>query len=223
MDHKEFWADAHPAYRHCKSDMPSWDEYGKDVVDLFMKHWGSITSPPHRVIDWGCGGGAISHALFMAGVKEVNAVDISEASLEAAGEQMSLATGLPGGTLFKPCLIDKPNDLLSKGTFRDCYIDAIVSVAVFQHFPSKEYAREVLRVMRLLLRPGGMLLIQVRFDNGDPKYKSVDPEEPYNVSNMLTRCSWRIEDFWKELTNKSFRPTVVSIREDCNYVWYACR
>jgi len=222
MGYKEFWAGAHPAYRHCKSDMPSWNEHGKNAVDLFMKHW-DRSYPPGRVVDWGCGGGSISHALLSSGVgvREVIGVDISKASLDEATSQTS--AGIPDCCSFKPKLINIPNDMLSSGDFRDIHIDAIVSVAVFQHLPNKEYASEVLRVMRLLLRPGGMLLIQVRFDNGDPKYKSADPEEPYSDLNMLTRCSWRIEDFWKELTSKGFDPTVVKIEERSNYVWYACR
>lgn len=226
MGYKEFWSNAHPAYSHFKSDMPTWHDYGERVVDLFSDFWSPAIRgkepAPRRILEWGCGGGAISHELLRSWVNEVIGVDISQASLDEASLQMRC--GLPSNCRFTPKLIGEPEDLIDDDDISEAEIDGIVSVAVFQHFPSKDYTRRVLSVMRKILKAGGVALIQVRFDNGNPKYRSKDPSEPYDSPNMFTRCSWGIEVFWRELKLAGFGKVLVAdIQESDNYAWYICR
>jgi len=211
--YKDYWETAHHAYSHWRSELPHWVEYGEKIVAL-IPDCASLT----RVLDWGCGGGAISHALLDAGVAHVIGVDISAANLQEAWHQMADMTGHKA---FTTKLIREPKDLLSDPAVCAVEIDAIVCVAVFQHMPNKEYARGVLSVMRSLLKKDGVALIQSRYDDGNPKFKC-KTDEPYGPDNVITRCSWRIEEFWAELTGAGFKPTLIKLQES-NYAWYLCR
>ena len=82
-------------------------------------------------------------------------------------------------------------------------IDVFVSTAVFQHFPSREYGGEVLRVVAGLLAPGGLGCVQIRFDNGREKYQQ--KHEDY-FARHLTFTSYPLDTFWSMIESVGLQP-----------------
>lgn len=212
MDYKQYWNEKRPAYSHWRSGISDWDGHGRRVVNLFSKYWGH--EPPLRVLDWGVGGGAVALHLLIRGVSFVIGIDISATNLAEAKERLSLPECAVGS--FASYLISEPEDVLGK-----VKVPAIVSTAVFQHFPNKAYGSRVLRVMKKILHDDGVALIQIRYDDGHPKFV-YKPELPYH-ENAITRCSWPLEEFSEELCSAGFLPELVKTEEHNHYAWYVCR
>lgn len=212
MEPREYWEQVRPQYSHWRSGISNWEVHGLSVAALLSRHWGERIPP--SVLDWGCGGGAVSLGLLNAGVEEVVGVDISSVNLAEASRQIQ-STGPQTGR-FTPVLIREPEDLVDRGQ-----VHGVVSTATFQHFLNKPYARRVLAVMRSLLKDGCVGLIQTRYDDGDERFR-YDPEVPYE-QNAITRCSWGLDEFSDELKQSGFDATLINTGEANHYAWYVCR
>lgn len=142
-------------------------------------------------------------------------MDISEKNL-AEAKRMITEEGY--SEIFKPILISKqPSDVLTE---LDSKIDVFLSTAVFQHFPSKAYGAEVLNVISQILNPNGVGVVQIRFDNGNPKYKPIEMLTSYKARH-ITANSYAIEEFWDLLKASGFIPLCISnIRSKNNYATY---
>jgi ubiquinone/menaquinone biosynthesis C-methylase UbiE len=57
-------------------------------------------------------------------------------------------------------MFDK-TDSASRLPFKDNYFDIVFSIAVFHHFPSREYAFEIAKGLYRVLKPGGKIIITV--------------------------------------------------------------
>lgn len=93
-------------------------------------------------------------------------VDISKANLDECTRQCERSALRP----FRPILID-PEDPESVPQVVDGPLDAFLSTAVYQHFPSKSYGHRVTRIAGELLRPGGVALIQTRYSEGSRRFR----------------------------------------------------
>ena len=71
-------------------------------------------------------------------------------------------------------------------------VDLFFSVAVFQHFPSKAYTKEVLGATAGLMRTGAHGLVQVRYFDGSEKLRQ--KEEDY-AKNVIYMTSFTTEEF----------------------------
>ena len=102
-------------------------------------------------LDWGCGGGANMSALCRH-FRRVVGVDISQPTLDECTRQLNRS----GLSNFETALVDaaRPRKVLD-GVGRDA-VDFFFSVAVFQHFPSKAYTKEVLETAAGLMCAGGV-------------------------------------------------------------------
>ena len=65
-------------------------------------------------------------------------------------------------------------------------VDFFFSVAVFQHFPSKAYTKEVLETAAGLMRKGGHGLVQVRYFDGSEKLRQKEGDYAKNVIYMTS-------------------------------------
>ncbi len=122
--------------------------------------------PSRNALEWGPGGGANSR-LLCASLDRVYGVDISEANIEECVAQME-AFGFKN---FVPVLIDSSQPEQVDGKVPEDSLGFILSTAVFQHFPSRQYSLDVLKIMGRLLAPGGYAFIQVRYDDGSDQLK----------------------------------------------------
>ena len=121
--------------------------------------------PTGALLEWGPGGGANLSAC--AGCfRRLYGVDISGKNLDECARVLAEHDPAPD---FRPVLIGDDPTVVSDAINEP--IDVFVSTAVFQHFPSREYGVEVLRVVAGLLAPGGLGCVQIRYDNGREKYQ----------------------------------------------------
>jgi 2-polyprenyl-3-methyl-5-hydroxy-6-metoxy-1,4-benzoquinol methylase len=138
-------------------------------------------------LDWGCGGGANMSALCRY-FRRVIGVDISQPTLDECTRQLNRG----GLSNFETALVDaaRPRQVLDR-VGRDA-VDLFFSVAVFQHFPSKAYTKEVLEAAAGLMRKGGHGLVQVRHFDGSEKLRQKEGDYAKNVIYMT---SFTTEEF----------------------------
>jgi SAM-dependent methyltransferase len=138
-----------------------------------------------RVLDFGCGLGYSSRRLReMFATAEVTGVDTSAKVLESARQRN-------GGAGVRFLTLDQLQD--DAGSYDLCYVNG-----VFHHIPMSERP-EALRLIRRLLRPGGMLAL---FENNpwNPGARMVMARIPFDrdahmLSPRLTAALLRAEGF----------------------------
>jgi SAM-dependent methyltransferase len=167
--------------------------------------------PFRRMLEWGSGGGANLLA-FAPWVETYYGVDISPPNLAECARQAAGA-GFGG---WKPIHIDAshPAKVLERV---DAPLDFILSTAVFQHFPSQSYGLEVLSILHQLLAPGGMAIVQTRYDDGSEELGCKDRDYQRNV---ITFTSYTIADFWHACGCAGFRPASVVLHPEPCYAYY---
>jgi SAM-dependent methyltransferase len=180
-----------------------WLEYGEFnfglIQNFFMQFAptelaGGFASK--TALDWGCGGGANMSALCRY-FRRVIGVDISQPTLDECTRQLNRS----GLSNFETALVDatRPRQGLD-GVGRDA-VDFFFSVAVFQHFPSKAYTKEVLETAAGLMREGGHGFVQVRYFDGSEKLRQKESDYAKNVIYMT---SFTTEEFSALLAETGF-------------------
>ncbi|HTZ41476.1 MAG TPA: class I SAM-dependent methyltransferase [Syntrophales bacterium] len=165
-----------------------WLEYGEFNLGLargfFERYAPSVLAEGFAsmtALDWGCGGGANMAALCRQSRRMIG-VDISSSTLEECARQLDRN----GCFNYETVLVDAahPDGVVEK-VGRDS-VDFFFSVAVFQHFPSKAYAKQVLKVAADLVRTGGHGLVQVRYFDGSEKLRQKESDYARNVIYMTS-------------------------------------
>ena len=108
---------------------------------------------------------------------------------------------------FQPVLIsaEQPEHALEVAA---APFDFFLSTYVFELLPGRGYGERILRIAWQLLKPGGLALIQIRYDDGSPRstQKNVDY---FQYSSRFT--SYRIEEFWVLAQSIGFQPIYVTL------------
>jgi hypothetical protein len=162
------------------------DLLGRFAGRAFVEDLGRKTA-----LEWGCGGGANIRCLCKAFVR-VYGLDISAATLNACERQMKKCNL----SNFTGVLIPSEEPRAVLATVPPGTVDFILSIAVFQHFPSKDYTQRVLQAMEALLQENGLALIQVRYFDGSEKYRQKDGDY---AKNVITMTSFIFEEFRRQL------------------------
>ncbi len=103
-----------------------------------------------KVLDIGCGIGRLSE-FFAKDFKEVEGIDISDEMIKKAKERLSN--------------LNNVNFTATDGVhypFSDNYFDLVFSYIVFQHMPSEEIIEENFKEALRVLKPNGIIKIQIR-------------------------------------------------------------
>jgi SAM-dependent methyltransferase len=211
-DSQQYWTDADndswASYSHWESGdvfagKDLWAEIGRRHLTMFER--GALVAgfdrPWGRVLEWGCGGGA-NAVHFAPYATEFVGVDVSQDSLRECARQVQATCDTP----FKPLLIDvaEPETVLAQTPTCDVFLCCYV----FELFPTPEYGERVLRIARQLLRPGGLALVQIKYDTGHWTTKPRRRAYRTAVADMTT---YPIHTFW-ELTQKcEFEPQSVEL------------
>lgn len=174
---------------------------------------GRDVRPPESpvVLEWGPGGGSNLYA-WGDEASELWGVDISATNLKEAGRVLAEKPAR-----FHPVVIE--GDPTVVADLVTSPVDVFISTAVFQHFPSKEYGVEVLRTVGRLMAPNGVGVIQIRYDDGTPKYrpKSIDEYRQYHI----TATSYPLHEFWGHIRDAGLRPmALTNINANNNYAHY---
>ena len=119
--------------------------------------------PIANVVEWGSGGGA-NAIHFITEVRSFCGIEIAKANLDECGRVLTEA-GFDG---FQPVLIsaEQPEHALEVAA---APFDFFLSTYVFELLPGRGYGERILRIAWQLLKPGGLALIQIRYDDGSPR------------------------------------------------------
>jgi hypothetical protein len=142
-------------------------------------------------MEWGCGGGANVRCLCQA-FSQVYGADIAQDTLDACKRQLTKLGFANFSLLYFPA--EEPEAVLRQAKAGS--LDFLLSIAVFQHFPSKVYTLRVLHVMEKLLKSDGFALIQVRYFDGSEKYRQKNSDYARNV---ITMTSFTFDEFAGQL------------------------
>lgn len=201
-DGNSFWFHARKSVTFANAD-EQWLSMGARHLALFsdLVRLTDTKRPVKRIVDWGCGGGA-NAVVFRNECEEMWGVDVSADALAECGRQLQ-----DGSTScrFHPVQIDvsKPEAVLSSISGE---VDLFHSYYVFEVFPSQAYGARILRVALDLLRPGGLCIIQIKYQSADWRTKARRWAYRRGVANMTT---YRVEEFWEAVAAIGFKPLSV--------------
>jgi methyltransferase family protein len=216
--------DEHPDEDY-RRDLSHWRGHGRWADDRWTAIGDATVTAIHRaatalgraiptgpLLEWGPGGGA-NLAAFAGISQRLYGADISTKNLAECARMLA---ELDPSTEFRPILVgDDPH------TVADAIgepIDVFVSTAVFQHFPTREYGGEVLRAVAKVLSPGALGCVQIRYDDGTPKY--LQKQDDYFVRHV-TFTSYPLDGFWDLIKSVGLEPIHISnVDSTVNYATY---
>ncbi|MGW4482927.1 class I SAM-dependent methyltransferase [Amycolatopsis sp. NPDC004368] len=181
-----------------------WSRLGKEHLDLFDAgaRMAGFTEPWHRVLEWGCGGGANAiHFAPRAG--EFIGVDIATETLQECERQVKAACDTP----FLPVAIDVANPEQALDAIGE-KVDVFFSCYVFELIPTPEYGERLLRIARQLLTPGGLAMIQIKYDPGAWR---TGPRRRAYRTGLAEMTTYGIDAFWQTATRCGLAPLAVHL------------
>lgn len=182
-------------------DTERWLKLGRPHRRLYEKLRRITASPPAlRIVEWGCGGGA-NAVHFVDGAREFCGIEIAQASLDECRRVLSES----GFHSFRGVLIAAAAPEQALAAAGDGY-DLFLCTYVFELIPSREYGERILAIACSMLRPGGLALVQIRYDDGTER--SSQKQLDY-FSNSTRFTSYRIDEFWTRLQKVGFVPEFV--------------
>lgn len=184
-------------------DEARWLGYGERNVNFALEKIGETQGPSFleaaakgNALEWGCGGGPNVIALARS-FPRVWGLEIAAPTLEECRRQVKMR----GGTNFNGILIESGRPESALKMIGEESLDFILSIEVFQHFPSKEYTARVLRVMNAILKRGALAWVQVRDFDGSPKLRQ---KESDYAANMIYMTSFTIGEFSRMIEDCGF-------------------
>lgn len=181
-----------------------WSEIGLRHLVMFDRgaRMVEFNRPWERVIEWGCGGGA-NAIHFAPRAREFVGVDISGDTLDECRRQVAVTCD----TAFLPILADvaEPERVLD-GVGGPC--DVFLSFYVFELIPTPEYGERLLRIARELLSPGGLALIQIKYD--DSRWWTKPRRRAYR-SGLAEMTTYPIASFWQIAVKCGLKPESVEL------------
>ncbi|WP_255621821.1 cyclopropane-fatty-acyl-phospholipid synthase family protein [Pseudonocardia sp. DSM 110487] len=155
-----------------------------------------------RVVEWGCGGGA--NAVQIAPVaREFIGVDVSSESLQECARQVTARCDTP----FRPVLVDvRDPEAALRDITEPC--DVFLCVYVFELIPSPAYGERILHIAQELLAPGGLALVQIKYDTGAWRTRPRRLSYRFSPGNTTT---YPIHDFWELAVRCGFEPRYVEL------------
>jgi Methyltransferase domain len=158
--------------------------------------------PLDSAVEWGSGGGA-NAIHFINEVRNFCGIEIAQPSLDECGRVLT-ESGFSG---FQPVLIsaEAPEQALelAPGPF-----DLFLSTYVYELLPGRGYGERITRVAWQMLKPGGLALIQIRYDDGSSR-SSQKNADYFRHSTRFT--SYRVEEFWVLAEKIGFEPRYVRL------------
>lgn len=186
------------------ADNDLWSAIGKEHLELFERgaRMAGFDREWDRIVDWGCGGGANAVA-FAPRTREFIGVDISADSLRQCEREVAAVCDTP----FTAISIDvgRPETALAQ-VRQPC--DVFLCFYVFELIPSPEYGERLLRIAHHMLAPGGLALIQVKYNTGSWWTR---PRRRSYRSGLAEMTTYPIDRFWKIAADNGFTPQAVHL------------
>lgn len=173
----------------------------KQFVDLAQLV--GVKRPVDKAVDWGCGAGANALS-FASECKELWGVDVSPDALRECQRELEEQKS---SCVFHPVRIEIPTpETALKEIPRD--IDLFFSYYVFEVFHSKDYGARILRLAHDLLKPGGLCIIQVKYETDSWQTRARRWGYTRGAANMTT---YRVEEFWELAEVAGLEPRYVTL------------
>lgn len=203
-DGKRWAANSHWRAAPEFGDGELWSRIGREHLELFERgaRMAGFTRPWDRIVEWGCGGGA-NAVHFAPRAKEFIGVDISLETLDECTKQVAAVCGTP----FQAVPIDVAHPEKATGLISG-QCDIFLCLYVFELLPTPEYGARILRIARELLAPGGLALIQVKYDDGR---WSTGPRRRSYTTAVAEMTTYPIPTFWQLAENCGFTPEMVHL------------
>jgi cyclopropane fatty-acyl-phospholipid synthase-like methyltransferase len=169
--------------------------------------------PTGPLLEWGPGGGA-NLVAFAGTSQRLYGADISTKNLAECARVLAELDHSPE---FRPILVGDDPTTVVKAIEEP--IDVFVSTAVFQHFPTREYGSEVLRAVTNVLTPGALGCVQIRYDDGTPKY--LQKQDDY-FGRHVAFTSYPLDEFWDMINSVGLEPLDISaLNSSVNYATFS--
>ena len=140
---------------------------------------------------------------FAPRAREFIGVDISVDTMEECRRQVAAVCD----TAFRPLLIDvKEPERAIDVVGGSC--DVFLSFYVFELIPTPEYGERLLRVARELLAPGGLALIQIKYD--DCRWGTKPRRRAYR-SGLADMTTYPIASFWQIAARCGLKPESIEL------------
>jgi polysaccharide pyruvyl transferase WcaK-like protein/SAM-dependent methyltransferase len=167
-----------------------WSAIGRRHLEMVESGARSLGVEPRwdRVLEWGCGGGA-NAVHFAPRAGEFIGVEVSAETVAECGRQVAAVCDTP----FRPVLVDVA-DPESAVEQVGGPVDLFLCTYVFELIPTPEYGARLLRIAQQLLAPGGLAMVQIKYDDG--RWSSRPRRRAYRtgVAEMTT---YGIAPFWE--------------------------
>lgn len=190
-----------------------WRSVGEDHYDLIRRQAIAHDLPVQgqTMLEWGPGGGA-NLVTFAKHYSQCYTVDLSKPNLEECNRRLVSEGHAPAEAIhIDP---EQPEVVREK---LGSILDLFLCTAVYQHMPSREYGLRINQIAYDLLKPGGLALIQTRFDDGNRKYKSKQKDYKQQVTFFT---SYTLEEFWRHLETLGFDCLSLTLKTQNNYAFY---
>lgn len=205
-------------------------EFAKDLV-----------KQDDRVLDFGCGNGRLAGLIFgklgregrLGKSGEYVGVDVSQKLVDIANQRYhSEKTEFIKIEHTRSAHKSDKAESKNRLPFEDNYFDAVFSIAVFHHFPSREYTQEIIQELSRVLKPGGKIVITVwnlwqkQYLKYHKKSKKdwLDAEIPFKSGEKVFKRyhhPFKTEELKKLLQKSGFN--VQSCRENYNIICIASK
>ncbi|HEX6358057.1 class I SAM-dependent methyltransferase [Actinophytocola sp.] len=203
-DAKRWAANSHWRAAPGFADGDLWSQIGREHLELFDRgaRMVGFNRPWGRVVEWGCGGGA-NAVHFAPRAREFVGVDISTETLGECARQVASVCDTP----FRSVPIDvvEPEKAIPL-VGGQC--DVFLCFYVFELIPTPEYGERILRIARDLLAPGGLALIQVKYDDGR---WSTKPRRRSYATAVAAMTTYPISSFWQLAQSCGFTPQMIHL------------
>lgn len=181
-----------------------WSKIGRRHLEMVERGARTVgfDRPWTRVLEWGCGGGA-NAVHFAPRAKEFIGVDISSDSLDECASQVAAVCDTP----FRPLLVEVTDPEAALAEVTDpC--DLFLCCYVFELIPTPEYGERLLRLARDVLAPGGLALVQIKYDTGR---WSTRPRRRAYRSGLAEMTTYPIASFWELAAACGLEPETVQL------------
>jgi SAM-dependent methyltransferase len=178
---------------------------GAEAIEIFYRFARAIEFPTRdlRVLEWGCGGGA-NLVAFAPLANRLVGVDVNGETLQEAERQLVAI----GRSDFVGIRVDVADPEVAIQQWREP-VDVFLCLYVFEAIPSPEYGRRLLRIAARTLRPGGMALIQIKYDTGKANTASKRYLYRRNYASMTT---YPIHHFWQIAEEEGLQPHLIHLK-----------
>lgn len=210
-DAQAYWAGAEPP----SPNMSHWrgqggiedgefDALGARNVQRYRRFATALDQPTAdlTVVEWGCGGGAVLSA-FAPHASSLVGIDVSARSLELCEAEIASHDGPP----FTPVLVEVSHPEGALARIPDP-VDLFLCVNVIELLPTPAHGQQIIEMAHRMLRPGGLAILQFRYDTGGRRTAPAGRFYRHNTSEMV---SYPIHDFWERCIAAGLEPRLLEL------------